>query len=589
MLAWWLVACDGPEPGSPGDEPEPTAEPLRLSGVDLAIRTSVALRGVRPSRAELDQVAADPLALDGLVDAWVESPEFIETVKDVHAELFLLRTDAVPQFPSMGLMEGWDLQEIYEATTNEPLELVARIVEGDRPYTELVTSPTIYATEALAIMYDLPWDPAGPEVQETTWSDGRPVSGILSSSKLWLRWESAGSNFHRGRANLIADKLLCDSFDTRDIVVVGGINIADEEAVAEAVLTLPTCVGCHQSLDPLAGYLWGYKYILHRNEIAAAISDGCVDVFYEGEVPALGTSYLESHYCYPLQQYTVADEDNWAELGLRAPAYFSREAEDLVDVGQMIAEDSRFAECAVRNVMAYVTQTDRNALPLATTLKLQEEFVASNYNFRKLASSIVKTPEFATYAEGHPGGSDAYSRMRVLRPEQLARTVESLTGFSWVADADALDCAEAENGRYGSLCWGPVDLMTSDNFGFRSMSGGVDGTYVVQPTHAPTPVKALVLDRLAANAAAHLVATDFALPANARLRLTLVEADTDDNQAVRAQIELLLGDFLGEPSPAPSLDEFEALWQSVRNISDPSTAWMAVISAMLQDPVLWFN
>ena len=50
----------------------------------------MALRGVRPSLAELRAVAADPGRLPGFVDRYLASPEFGTTIRDLHNEVLLL-------------------------------------------------------------------------------------------------------------------------------------------------------------------------------------------------------------------------------------------------------------------------------------------------------------------------------------------------------------------------------------------------------------------------------------------------------------------------------------------------------------------
>ena len=207
---------------------DPAAGVVRLSPEEHLVRASIALRGLRPTVAELDAVRADPAQLEVLVHQYVQSPEFGLTIKDMWAEILLLRNDTFLQLPALAELEGYNLNQIYQSTTNEPLELIARIVMDDRPFTDIVTAQSMYADDVVAKMYGVPYDFDSPEVwQETWWGDERPVAGILSSAQVWRRWESNGSNFHRGRANLVARELLCEDFDHRDILVAGGINIAD--------------------------------------------------------------------------------------------------------------------------------------------------------------------------------------------------------------------------------------------------------------------------------------------------------------------------------------------------------------------------
>ncbi|MEZ4235833.1 MAG: hypothetical protein R3F59_06660 [Myxococcota bacterium] len=82
--------------------------------------------------------------------------------------------------------------------------------------------------------------------------------------------------------------------------------------MADAVRDNPGCVSCHQALDPLAGYFWGYKRLVHRNYVADSITHGCEFDWSETE-PEFGVGYLPEDYCYPIRQYNPADEDDWQD------------------------------------------------------------------------------------------------------------------------------------------------------------------------------------------------------------------------------------------------------------------------------------
>ena len=201
-----------------------------------------------------------------------------------------------------------------------------------------------------ARMYGLPYDFDSSETwQMSTWNDERPKAGLLSSAEVWRRFESDGSNFHRGRANMVARELLCEDFDTRDILVAGGIDIADEFEVANAVQNVDACIGCHQALDPLAAYFWGYMQLVHRNAVRDAILGDCAPFDYaDGNDPPYGPNHLPEYFCYPIKQYSAFMEDEWEFWQLRPPSYYGKPAKDLRDVGFLIAEDPRFSQCMAR-------------------------------------------------------------------------------------------------------------------------------------------------------------------------------------------------------------------------------------------------
>ncbi len=606
LLVLAIVGCDGSVPDDvsvPDPEPEvvsPTSSDgfVRLQPVDHLIRASIVLRGVRPTVADMQAVHDDPAALEGLVRGYVQTPEFGDTIRDMWAEILLLRNDSYNQLPAVGTLSDKNLQEMFTGTSEEPLKLVEHIVMNDLPFTELVTADYMLTDGVVAKMYGVPQpDPTLPddEWQLSWWGDERPVAGILSSAQMWRRWESNGSNFHRGRANVVARELLCESFDHRDILVPGGIDIADEAAVAFAVRTETACVGCHAALDPLAGYFWGYKQLIHRNFVGTAHSEGCTFDWSNGQTPEFGASYLYEYYCYPLQQYNVADEFLFLDWGLPEPGYYAIPARDLGEVGEIIAEDPRFSECQARQFYGYYSQIEPEAVPVDVAIELQQSFQESGFNAKELAVDSVLRDDFTILRSADPAAvPPPNGGLLTVRPEQYARTVESLTGYRWMAVGDQQDCNKASNktvGLYGNQCWGAVDLSDSDLYGFRAMAGGVDGVTVTRATHTATPTKMLVMGALAEDAAAFVVDADLAGAASDRKLLNLVESGTADETSIRAQLAALhlelLGEFTTPDSEAVTLSY--TLWTAAHAESgDPVAAWKITLAGLLQDPRMMF-
>ncbi len=575
-----LVACKGEE-GAPDAVvvPVPVAR-MELDGVDHLVRASLSLRGLRPTEAELDAVRADPAALEGLVDGWLEEPAFAETVKDLHAERFLLRTDTTYQLPVMGLLtdRGYDQADLFRSTTEAPLELVAQVVSDEEPYGTILTADYTLADQVVADVYGLPYDRTAGGWQRTHWIDGRPQSGLLSDSQMWRRHVSNAANFHRGRANFVSSTFLCEDIGGRDVFVGGGVDISDELEVAHAVSNEPGCVACHSVLDPLAAFFWGYKEQLQRGAILAAYDQGCEWDWSLGDPPR--GSYRVEHWCYPLKFYDVDEAEGWETWGLRPPAYFGDQAGDVRDLGWMIRDDPRFATCTARTVFAWMAQMPRDEVPESVVAELRDVFVQSDQSFKELARAAVLHEAFRTV---DPGGEAVPSvGLLSLRPEAWGRTVEALTGFVWLANEDEASCFGEPN-----TCWGPMDLARSDLFGFRSMFGGVDGTTVTHPIHTPTATKAMALQKLSEEAAGYVVMNDLSVPAGQRLLLTEVEAGDTDEATVRAQLVALHRRILTLDLAADSdeVDGAYALWQAVVDRSgDPAEGWRVLIAALLQDP-----
>ncbi len=572
-----LGACSGlPDRVDEGlDTDDPTPRPSQrepLPAVDAAVRASMALLGRRPTPAELDRVREDPAALADLVTTWLEDPSLGATVRDLYAELLSMRSvDLV--YPQVGAMTKVSQQAVRRALSEEPLALIEHVVLSDLPLSTILTADISFLDRtASKIWKGHDYDPEGSDVQQVHWTDGRPAAGILTTNALWARHASAGSNYHRGRANLIAKALLCEDFLGRDVPVTGDLDLSDDDAVAEALNENPACVSCHQAMDPLASHLWVFHPEFHPGAVGAAFLTGCTTPFLE--------------LCYPFNPYRPAYDLGRQLLQLRPPGYYGGASEDLGTLGQRIAEDPRFASCTVRRYWSYLAQVPLNEVPFEPVARLQQDFEAGGLRAKDLLAAIVLHPDFLAWQADTPELQDRQPGPLVARPWQQASVVKQLTGFDWVAAVDNLVCTVG-----GVLCYGDTALATDDTHGFQAMAGGVDGARVLRPTHTPTPVKLLFTAALAEEAAAHVVASDWKLPAGQRLLLRSVEPETADEGAVRAQLvqlhRLILAEAL-EPND-PEITATLALWTAAHG-SNPTTvpAWRAVIAAMLQDPRLLF-
>ena len=578
-----LTGCPGQKEKGARDK-DPVVEDL--SSTDHLLRASMIIRGIRPSVAEFEAVKADGEMIPEIVDSYLESTEFGETIRDLHAELYLLRTDTTFQLPTYGILAeaGYEQDDLHHSTVEAPLRMVEDIVVNDRPYTEILTGQYAYANDVVAAIYGLPYDPDGPEWQKTAWTDGRPHAGLLSDSEIWRRHVSNAQNFHRGRANFVSKTFLCEDIASRDVVVEGGVAINDPVAVANATLTQQTCVGCHKTLDPLAAFFWGYKEQLKKGAINAAYNQGCAWDWDLGEPPR--GSYRVDHWCYPLRFYVVTDESLWQDWGLPPPGYFGQPADDMTDLGELMAEDPRFALCTARTFYGYLGQVDRLAVPLEQISEYQDLLVETDFNIKALVKALVMSDAFVASRVLDDPNQDVFTPgLQVVRPEQYARLVEDLTGFQWLANEDKAGCTAG-----GNTCWNTVDIGNSDLFGFRSMQGGIDGYTVTHPTHTATPTKALAMAMHADEAAGFVVESDLKSAASERRLLQLVEQSTTDEATIREQLAWLHLRFFGEfLDPAgDDIDLTYSLFESVNQTSGPNTAWKVVVSALLQDPRMTF-
>jgi len=526
---------DDPPPttGDSGEQAELLPPRARL------LRISMALRGLRPTANDLAAVEADPEALPGIVDTYLDSPEFGATVRDLHNDALLVLADfGVPPagFLAKDTLAGMDIYASNRAIMEAPLRLIEHVVTGDLPYGEIVTADYTLADEAVAGAWGLTHVGTGWQVIDPP-PDLRKA-GILADSWLFARHGSTVSNAGRGRANAISRALLCFDFLDRDIEIDASVDLADPNAVAKAVQDNPTCVACHQQLDPLASFFEGYKL----------------------DFVPLVVTYPQDHYAKGFFTKTL-------QVDMRPPHYFGSPGDSLADLGALIAQDPRFSLCAARRAHAYFHQVDLAEVPFDAAAQLQAALLSNGMHYKAMIRALVLGPNFAQ-ATGPEG-------RRRSRPGQLAALIADLTGFRWRTDLTP----------YGA---GKIDLMDDSMIGYHVLAGGIDAIFVQKPSYTYNATTSLTLRGLARQAASAVVEADFAEADMAKRKLfTRVSAVDSGAADLRPQLVLLhrrfYGDELAEDSP--EIEESLALFKAALKASpgDIKRAWKTTLIALLQD------
>lgn len=519
-----LVAC-APEAEVARDLPP--EEVPQMAAVKVLERASLDLRGVRPSVAELEAVEADPDALDAQIDTYLADPRFAERVMDLWSEVYLTRTET---WSIAGSAYGQDDVEFSTAVGDEPLRVLGHIAENDLPYTELVTGDWTMANEPLAAAW--PLDYTGSGWQKSRYTDGRPAAGVLATNGLWWRYTSTDSNANRKRANAISRIFLCNDYLSRPIDFDRNVNLLDEAAVQEALTTNPSCVNCHSSLDPIASYLFGFWWYDYSNPLEA-------------------------------RQYFPEREQRWKTYNGTAPAWYGEPGYDLADLGQQIAADHRFPECATQQAYELLLRREVTVGDAASLVAHRNAFLRGGLTVRSLLRSVVSDPRYRAGATDEAG----YVPIKMATPDLLASQVEDLTGYRWT--------------------YAGYDMMRSDAVGVRTLAGGADGYDVTAAATSPNATLVLVQERLAEAAAAYVVHEE----PSRLFTLDFTETVESDREAVVAQIQHLHLRFFGNRVAAdgPEVEAALALWSDVYAIErDPSAAWVGVVSALLRDPDLLF-
>ena len=508
------IACTTPEtPVTQNSQSLPNTLLLRRMSLDI--------RGRLPSLAEYQEVMTDP-NWEHTIDSLLESPEFEEHLVHRFAGLWYTRVDEfdiVADDFDLDPSEWWF--PFARSVGEEPLRWMAYVAAHDRPWTDIVTSDTVLANDLLVQIFPMSYteEPSPTHLSSTALSDwhlakyedGRPPVGILSSNGLWWRYPTDSFNMNRTRAAMITKMLLCDDYLARPINFRASTNIL--ENTETAIQEDPSCLTCHASLDPLSASMFGFWWIERYNPLEAT--------YYHPERELQGTEMMSVE-----------------------PAWFGHPVTGFAEVGQRIAQDSRFHQCTVRQSMEMLLQRSMNEEDFQTMTENTLVFKTS-FLYKELWKSILLSDE---YRQVHD--QDGMRNDRLLSPYQQTHTLATFTEYAW----------KSEN----------TDLM--DVF-YRTMAGGIDGFQTFEAQRFANLSSSLVLERLAeASANSFVEAHIDVLPT------------PQDQEFVPYISELRLG-LHGLEADQIWIGETMQLWLEVYDASgqNKAIAWEVTLSALFQD------
>jgi len=555
-----LVACNAGSggKGEPRSEAEPAVEEaafVLLNDMDRLTRIAMSLKGSRPSDDEIDAVMADPGALDRIVDAYLDDPAFGQAVMEIENESFLFRVERRSAQDTREGMDGESFLTWAEAFYEPPLRIIEHVVTNDLPYSDIVTmNRTMANPYSPYIWEDLDfssWDPDGPEWQLVPYvvddgGQGRPGGGILSTGSLHRRYLGNDPNAHRRKTAAMAGALICTDYFNQD-VDVGSVDISDDAAVLDAILHEPACVSCHQTMDPMANFFWGFspKGVFLQDDYP-------VDLWRSSEI---------GH----------RNGDTKAEFFTGRPTgYYGRGGQTMEDLGQHIAGDSRFTTCAARRYWSWFLQVPIDDVPQGLVEDAQAAMLEDGMRIKGMVKHIVLSDRFALSHVADPTESEHVAGYLRTRPRQMSRLMQDLAGFRWE----------------GSMREDQIDLSYSAHMGFAVHAGGIDSEKKTVPSFEYSVTGSAYLRSFAEEAAGHVVEFDFEAPASERQLLQWVEAGTTDEAVLREQLAYLHRRILAElvEVDSPEVDASLALLEQIRTITDDDvTAWKVLLTALFQD------
>lgn len=351
-----------------GASVSPSQNTVQLSTKDFIRRASLDLRGILPSREELQTPEA---GLPALIDEFLQSEEFGERLLWLGNDIFLTRNTFVEYF-----REAYDYQneearwDVTKAVGEEPVRLFQYIVKSDLPLTELVAADYTVANSTLAWFWNIsyPGNEYSDQWMKGRYLDGREHAGVISQTSFYFRYPSTLSNKQRHRANQITRIFLDDDHLLRDVGVDLRLGAADPELdLLDATLHNVGCIACHNTLDGIGAHLYGF-------------STG----------PDGSSSYAKETFTTFSPQGMKS-----AQLHLkREPSYYGYPSGGLRDLGNYIAADPRFARTMAKHIYRFLIHRNPDYRDRDLLNSLGAHLSDNGFNTKALIKHIVLSEDY---------------------------------------------------------------------------------------------------------------------------------------------------------------------------------------------------
>jgi len=278
---------------------------------------------------------------------------------------------------------------------------IARVVEQDLSYLEMLTGQTMFVNGPLVHFYryqtrvpahirfnEVPVDPARlPDLEFTdvdTWVElelGEEHSGILTSTAYLMKFQT-----RRARTNRFFTAFLCQPFQPPD----GGLTDLDSPDATLDLSVRDGCKYCHAILEP-AGAHWGrwseYGAGYLSPDDFPAWSDDCAWCAESGE------SCSAECRTYYVTEPLSSEEDPWVGY-LQSYEFLEERHEGNVEEGpaRLVAstvQDGRLQTCVARNTATWLLGRAPGEVEEAWVAALASDFAASGFDYKHLVHSII--------------------------------------------------------------------------------------------------------------------------------------------------------------------------------------------------------
>lgn len=422
------------------------------------------------------------------------------------------RVDLQLEAEANGQSWNFELAEFNNATDrglrDSPLELIASIVENERPYSEILTADYMmlnpmanFSVDGTANFNDeddqaefqpgemdryYAWSETTEEEEVPEIGDWRildpgnvffdfPHAGVLNTQAFLFRYPTTATNRNRARARWTFFHFLDIDIERSAQRTTDPVALADTN---NPTMFNENCTVCHATMDPVAG-----AFQLYGDE-------GHFRTAYNG------TDSLDDFYKYPEDgsDSLYQEGDLWYR-DMRAPGLFDQVAPNSGSavqwLAQQIVQEPAFARASVKFWWPAVIGSDALRLPeveedatyaaqllaydaqAASIQDIADDFIGSGMNVKDMLVELVMSPWFRADSINGSGLSStqltaheitSLGNETLLTPERLARKTRALTGYGWNSGY-RFDVASVESGldnEYG-LYYGGIDSFAVTN------------------------------------------------------------------------------------------------------------------------------
>jgi hypothetical protein len=495
--------------------------------------------------------------------------------------------------------------EVVDTLKRTSGELVAHVIENERPYSEILTAdymmmnpllnkllegtaefnssegsnifkPSViqgyYYSSALREVefhenFNSVYEPISGAVENY------PHSGILTDMGFLGRYPTTATNRNRARARWTFYNFLGIDIEKSSQRPTDEASLSDRN---NPTLNNPSCTVCHALLDPVAGAFqnWGEFNFYRRN----------------------GYDSLDGHYKYPPDgsKSLYRQGDLWYR-DMREPGLFDKKITErhstLRSLAELIVSEPLFRTASAAFWWSPVfgkplldkptVEADNGyAAKLAAYRAQQEaiegfaEVLSSGLNAKDMLVEMFMSPWFSgetvtSYAFDSAHFEAKFGGEQLLTPQQLANKTRALTGVAWRTR---------------------VRPSGEINSSYRSLSvllGGIDSDAVTSRAVELTPAMTAIFMTHATESACVAVARQFARPAAERSLLSLVEESTQPQVDAFATLTL----------PSNATNDWQTvtmdadLTPGLRNVSltlnNPECDWDG--SSCVEQRILWIS